>query len=290
MLQHLKHNYVFYILFLLFILLARFDITWQNKFLTEYYRLPFFTLAVITSIFIFAFSFKNARLCNTQSLNYRKLSLVTIGYSGYEIIAAFMARDPSKAQLLVYVIILFLGILFYFHRDSRLNLDEDSPEFDKAYLGERKYVNWVIYPALAIVFVLQNLFYLYVNFAFEIYFNPLLQIAFGISLANAALILSRTRLDNLKHFLLIIETLFLILALGFYLYLFVSKLHFLSDDALISNKLVLTYIFTFIAIAIINLSLAFTKAWKGFSGFFIKLSTNLLYLSFFLISYRVLYF
>ncbi|RIY32402.1 hypothetical protein CKF54_04900 [Psittacicella hinzii] len=290
MLSHLKHNYHFYLLFLLFIGLARFDIHWQSLFLTEYYRLPFYTLAVISCLFVYTVCFKNASLCNTQSSNFRKLALVTVGYSGYEVLAFFIYRDPSKAQLLVYVALLLVAIIFFFHKDSRLNLDSQSDKYLQAVEAEKKFINIAIYPALLVIFALQNIYYLYVDFSFELYFNPFLQLALGVALANSCLILSKTRLDNFKNLLLVIETLLLILALSFFLYLIIAKFDFLTDNSHISNREVLQYAISFILIALVNLVVAFSKEWKSLAGFILKLASVILYLNLFFISYRVLYY
>ncbi|MFC6276493.1 hypothetical protein [Psittacicella hinzii] len=290
MLNHLRHNYIFYFLFIVFLFLGYFDAKIQNQFLTGYYRLPYFILAVFTTFFCYTYCYKNAKLCATQSANYRKLALVTLGYTLYQIIAFFVKRDPGKGELTIYLIVLIATVIFYVKDDTRLKVVEGTPEHTQAFSYERKYTNWIIYPSLIVVFALQNIFYFYVDAGFQIYYNAFFQVAFGIAIANAAMIITKTRLDVVKLVFLVAETLFLICGFIYLIAILAIKFDLFAAQPLIKQNLIIEYAIIVFAISAINLIISFSKNWKGLIGFALKFSSLIFYLNFWLVAYRAVYY
>lgn len=290
MLSHLQQNYKFYLLAIIYFIIGYFDVYWQNKFITGYYRLPYFSLAILTSLLIYTYAYRKAQLCPTQSANYRKLALITIGYSIYEIVMFFAKRDPGKGQLLIFTIILLLALLFYFHRDSRLYLDTNSKDYQLAYQKENKFIKWLTLPASIAIFVVQIIFTFYVSAYFQVFYNPLLQIALGFAMSTATMILINTRLDILKLVLIVGETTFLALGFIYFLIILIWQYNLLDATTKVSIPQILTFVVTIGAICLCNLAISLLKTWKGWLGFIFKLTSIVCYFNFFFISYNIAYY
>lgn len=315
-LQHLKSNWQLYLLGIFFVCLGYFDATQQNRFLTANYRLPFFSVGVMTFMFVCVVSYVMAELCPTQSWLYKKMTMTTAGYWLTLIVFFFAMRDPGKGQNLLYVLNTATAFVFGFHKDPRLDFDEGTPAWAQAHAKEAKVFRWAYFLPFTIIFVLQNVFYFYVSFKYYTYFNPFEQITLGLCISLLAFTLCKTRLDIFKLTLATLAIVFLVLGLllfMFYMFYvwdywttgFIFLGHLGLDNILTPEQLAMmqaspllshihdpvgSKIIIVAGIAVSILFYALSKSFKNWSGVVAMLAVVAFFIDNHLLNYAIVYY
>lgn len=328
--KHLQQNFNFYLLAMFFSWLGYFDVGQQNLFLTANFRLPFFVLTMLGLLVAIYYPYSQADLCATQSSNYRKLALTTLGYFVIAITSFYLIRDPAKAQLFVYCLGILLSLSIYLNSDKRLGAkqqlnqiiseqeeslqhyrassktESSASENDQVAQAETNLNNIInstktsftrlVVPALGLATLLQLFFYSHVAFKYFIFFNPFLQFALALNLANFAFTLVSTRLDVLKLYYTIIETLLLLGAGIFFIIVYYFSDAFATEYSLHLTDQALTFTNSFnfqacivfavgvIALSVVNLLATLTKSYKGYVASLMRAASLLFYFGLFTVS------